>query len=60
MFSKSRPDEDPTWSKHVAEWVLYIVVFGGCLFPVARSVTGMVQVTCTGGGNCLWIGGCKM
>lgn len=32
MRSKSRPDEDPTWSKHVAEWILCTVVFGGCLF----------------------------
>jgi hypothetical protein len=29
---KSLPDDDPIRSKHVAVWILYRVVFDGCLF----------------------------
>jgi hypothetical protein len=30
--SKSRPDEDTSWSKHVVEWIIYTVGFDGFLF----------------------------
>jgi len=60
ILSKRRPDEDPTWSKHVAGWVIYTVVLDGCLFISCfreHDTFGASGIYWEEG-NFVWIGGC--